>query len=77
MDKHNSEESRALSGIALRRALKQLPKAQYDAYLYVEILGFTTREAGRILSRDFGTVAENLRAARVSLKRILQAPPTK
>lgn len=40
------DRKRIVGGI---RALRKLPRGQYDAYLYCRVLGFTETETGRIL----------------------------
>lgn len=73
MNNHNPEETKAIARIALRKALRSLPKAQHDAYLYVEILGFTTREAGTILRCDQKTVCNNLKRASESILQLFSS----
>jgi DNA-directed RNA polymerase specialized sigma24 family protein len=73
MNNYNPEETKAIARIALRKALRALPKAQHDAYLYVEILGFTTREAGTILCCDHKTVCNNLQRACYSILKLFSS----
>lgn len=67
----NSEESQAVDSLTLRFALRRLPKDQYDAYMYCDVLGFTTTESAAILSGSQRTIHHRLAAARSNLKKLL------
>lgn len=67
----NSEEGGTVNRLAVRWALKSLPKKQYDAILYCDILGFTQAEAGRILGCDQRNVGRRLESGRKNLKKKL------
>lgn len=66
-----SEQNKAVSSLSLRRAMRSLSKAQSDAILYCEILGFTQREAATILHVDHSAVSLRLSSARAALKKLL------
>ena len=56
-------------GPDLKRAMRSLTAAQYDAVLYVYIMGYTEAEAGGILGCGQRALHDRLDAALKKLKR--------
>jgi RNA polymerase sigma-70 factor (ECF subfamily) len=55
----------------IAQALATLPRTQRDAFLLVNLEGFTVNEAAEIMGRAPGTLKSNLHRARLALRRQL------